>query len=216
MSEKMPIVPHGLPGPLPAGETILWQGAPSSKLLARRVYHLPMIGLYFIALLVWREAIALSGGGTLVDALKAGGAALGLAMVTLGLLLALARLVARSTVYTITSRRLVIHCGIALSVTLNLPYRLIDAAELRDHRDGSGDISLTLRKGERISYLMFWPHVRPWHLNRVRPALRQIENASQVAQCLARALAADAAQPAPTVPQSVRAADSVSAAVAPA
>ena len=44
---------RGLPERLPAGETILWQGAPRWGALARRAFHVRKIALYFAILLAW-------------------------------------------------------------------------------------------------------------------------------------------------------------------
>ena len=46
----------GLPEPLPHGERILWQGAPAWGSIARRVFHLRKVALYFGVLLAWTVA----------------------------------------------------------------------------------------------------------------------------------------------------------------
>jgi hypothetical protein len=45
----------------------------------------------------------------------------------------------------------VIRGGIALSLSLNVPFTLIDRASLRLQRDGTGDIPLDLLAGSRIA-----------------------------------------------------------------
>lgn len=98
-------------------------------------------------------------------------------------------LIARTTVYTITSRRLVIRFGVALPMTINLPFSVIDAAGLRVYRDASGDIPLSLAAGERVSFPVLWPHVRPWRLTRAEPMLRCVPQAEHLSRIVAQALA---------------------------
>jgi hypothetical protein len=54
------------------------------------------------------------------------------------------------------------------------------------------DITLSLGAGERIGYLMIWPHARPWRYSRPEPMLRSLPNPDGVAELLADALAAHA------------------------
>ena len=95
---------------------------------------------------------------------------------------------ARLTVYTITNRRVAMRIGVALTVTLNLPYRWIGSADLLTHADGSGDIALTLTGKSKLSYLVLWPHVRPWRISQPQPALRAVTGIADVAAILAHAM----------------------------
>jgi Bacterial PH domain len=185
---------HGLPEALPAGEQLLWQGSPHWLGLAQDVFHLNKLALYFGLLLVWRGANVLADGGGPLQAALALAFPLPLAVAALGLVLALAWLTARTTVYTVTSRRVVMRIGIVLSLSFNLPLRQIAAAALRSRGKQRGDIALTLAPGERIAYLHLWPHARPWHLKRTQPMLRALPEVQPVAELLARALAAAAGQ----------------------
>jgi hypothetical protein len=103
-----------------------------------------------------------------------------------------ATLIRRTTVYTLTDRRVVMRIGIVLTMTLNLPHRQIDAAALRPGKDGHGDIALQLAPGVRIGYVHLWPHARPWQVRWPQPMLRAVPHASQVAALLAEALQATA------------------------
>ncbi|MDO9707459.1 photosynthetic complex putative assembly protein PuhB [Paracraurococcus lichenis] len=190
----------GLPERLPEGETVLWQGRPDRRAFARRALHLPGLAAYFGVLVLARAvSVVMAGASVEVTAMDSlWFLAPSVAVIALGLLLAWG--VARSTAYTITNRRVVMRFGIALSLTVNLPFALVHSAAARLHADGSGDISLALQKPHRISYLFFWPHVRPWHLLRPQPTLRGIADAATVAQVLARALAGAAALPVQPVP----------------
>ena len=50
---------RGLPGLLPAGETILWQGAPDWRALARTAFRTRLVAGYFGMLAAWALASAL-------------------------------------------------------------------------------------------------------------------------------------------------------------
>jgi Bacterial PH domain len=190
----------GLPEKLPEGEAILWQGRPDQRAFARRALHLPGLATYFAVLVAARVASVLMAGASLpVTALDALWFVVpSLLVIALGLFFAWG--VVRTTAYTITNRRVVMRFGIALSMTVNLPFALIHAAAAKLHADGSGDISLALQKPHRVSYLFFWPHARPWHFGRPQPTLRGIADAAGVAQVLARALAGAAAVPVQAMP----------------
>ncbi len=185
----------GLPETLPAGETILWQGAPERAALARRALHVRTIAIYFAALAVWR-GLSLGLEGATGQEIALGVALLvllGAAAILPLWLFAWAS--ARSTLYTVTTRRVVIRAGVALPTSFNIPFAAIDAAGLRLHGAGVGDIALRLVEGQKIPYIFLWPHARPWRLSRPEPALRCIAKAEHVAQVLSRALAAAASLP---------------------
>ncbi|MEL7000229.1 MAG: photosynthetic complex putative assembly protein PuhB, partial [Pseudomonadota bacterium] len=92
---------------------------------------------------------------------------------------------ARATVYTVTNRRIVMRIGAALTLALNLPYRWIGKADLRLRRQGTGTITFDLLGETRFSYLVCWPHVRPWHVQKTQPAFRCIRDAEHVAGLIA-------------------------------
>ena len=179
----------GLPEPLPRGERLLWQGAPDWRVMAREAMHLRALAVYFGVLLAWRGANVLSNGGAALDAAQAVLWLLPLAALALAMLGALAWLVSRTALYTITDRRVVMRIGVVLTITFNFPHSKIDAANLRLNRDGSGDVGLLLDVADRIAYVHLWPHARPWHLKRTLPMLRALGDARGVAAILAAALA---------------------------
>lgn len=191
---------RGLPEPLPPGERMLWQGAPAWRVLALEALHLRKFALYFALLLAWRAADALQAGAGVPGALWAAAGVLPLALLALALLAGFAWLVGRTTVYTVTDRRIVMRIGVVLSVSFNLPYAAIASASLRLRRDGHGDIALVLAGRDRIAWLHLWPHARAWQLRRPQPLLRALPDARALAQTIADALAASAAQASATVP----------------
>ena len=67
--------------------------------------------------------------------------------------------------------------------------------KMRLKSNGTGTIALQTLGDTRISYLVCWPHVRPWHFNRTQPALRAIPDAAGVAKILAEAAETRLSQP---------------------
>lgn len=120
---------------------------------------------------------------------------LAIGAVTCGIILIIAAVQARTTVYTLTTARVAMRVGSALTVTLNLPYRQIGSASLDLKRNGTGTIALQTLGETRLSYLVCWPHVRPWHVSKTQPALRCIPDAAKVAQLLADAAETRVAEP---------------------
>jgi hypothetical protein len=178
----------GLPEALPEGEVILWQGAPRVPVLARRAFHVRKVAVYFLIVAAVSLYLDLSQGAGI-------GAALGgltwiavAAASAIAVLWVLARSMARATLYTITNRRVVLRFGVAIPMTLNLPYSKVVSAALRDNGDGSGDIPLRMSRSGRVPYWVLWPHARPWHLAPAQPMLRAIPEAARVAGILAAAL----------------------------
>lgn len=180
----------GLPEELPEGEELLWQGAPDWRRAAWTVFPLRLIGAWFLILAAWRLLGGLNGavsfGEGLMSALWLGIPAGS----TFGILALIAWLVGRTTVYSITSRRVVIRAGVALPITTNIPFNVIEKAALKTYADGSGDIPLSLARTQRMGYLALWPHVRPWRLSRPQPMLRAVVDCGRVADLLASALLA--------------------------
>lgn len=172
---------RGLPEHLPEGERILWQGSPDWRRLARDAFKTRWIAGYFAALALL----------ALVDGSRAG-LILTLAVAAIGLVLlhGLAFISARSTVYTITNRRIVLRFGAALTKCVNVPMVAIGGAAVKRNRDGSGDISLALCQPHRLGYAQFWPHARPWKINEPQPMLRSIDRVEAVAGQLETALLA--------------------------
>ena len=181
---------YGLPERLPATEKILWQGSPDARALARSAFHIRKLALYFAALMALQAANVAADGASMADVLlalvwPAGLSALGLLGVW-----TLAWLTARTAVYTVTVRRVVMRIGIVLTLTFNLPLRTIESAAMRQGSGGHGDIVLALKGPDHIAWLHLWPHVRPWHLTRTQPMLRAVPQVADVAALLQRAWAA--------------------------
>ena len=187
----------GLPGRLPPGEDILWQGAPDWRRLAQHAFHIRIVAAYIGGLWLISTVRTIAGGGLDQASWLRMAEYLGMTLAAIGVTAGFAWLIARTTAYTITNRRVVLRYGIALSKTINLPFGMIDAAHLRVR---SSDLAVQLRPAQKVAFLVLWPHARPWRLAHAEPMLRAIPDAARVAQILGRALAASADQ----APQPVR------------
>jgi len=193
----------GLPEALPEGETLLWQGAPRWSGIARRALHLRGMAMYFALLGVLRGTAMAAEGVGLGEAIWGGLVMLAVGAVPIGLLAGFAVLSARTSLYTITNRRIVMRVGVALPMTINLPFSAIEKAGVIRHADGTGDITIALLKPHRVAWLAIWPHTRSFRVARPEPTLRALADADVAAQVLARALAAHAevaVQPIETAP----------------
>jgi hypothetical protein len=176
----------GLPELPPEGEVILLQGRPDWWALTREALNIYWVIGYFLFLFAWRF-IELSDQVTLAQAFSGSTPFLVLGAIVCALLMLTAVTQARATVYTITNRRVAMRIGAALTVTLNLPYTQIANATLDLRKRGTGTIALDLMGDTRLSYLVCWPHVRPWVMRRTQPALRCIPDAENVARLLSEA-----------------------------
>lgn len=180
---------RGFPQRLPDGERLLWQGSPDITAFAVHVFHIRFVAAYFLAVGVWRAAHAASIGspdqiaGILTSSLM--GLVLGG-----GLILLLAWAMARSTVYSITSRRVVLRYGVAIRKYVNLPFEQIASADFQRHGSTKGDVQLVLAASGGLSYLRLWPHARPLRFSRPRPVLRCVKDVAAAARVLAGAIAA--------------------------
>ncbi len=186
---------RGLPEHLPEGEEILWQGRPDTWRLAVESLSLYWVAGYFVLFFGWRALVA-GAEVPFWTAIQIGSPFLVMGFVACFLLWLIALIQARSTVYTITNRRVAMRIGAALTVTLNLPYRWIGGAKLDLRQGGTGTIALSLLGETRLSYANTWPHVRPWHMKKTEPALRCIPDAERVAKILGEAAQARLAEPA--------------------
>jgi hypothetical protein len=169
---------RGLPGLLPEGEHILWQSAPDWKQLVLHALHIRFAAAYFTLIVGW--AMISGDFGTAVGVTL-------LAASVLGICLAFAWGVGRTTLYTLTNKRIVLRIGVALNKCVNLPLSQIESADLKMLGEDHGSIVLSLKGAPRLGYLMLWPHARSLRFMRPQPMLRAIPDAREVAQLLFRA-----------------------------
>lgn len=183
---------RGLPGRLPEGEVILWQGEPSWTLLASQAFRVRAVAAYFGLMLAWRGIGAVRSGTPPLQALQAILLVAPIALVAVGLLALLAWLNAKTTVYTLTNRRIVLRYGVAFPKAINLPLPIIDSAAVNAQGQSSGDLALTLKPPNKIAFLQLWPHARPWRLATPQPTLRALADVQTAAALLVTAMKAQA------------------------
>lgn len=184
----------GLPSELPEDETILWSGTPEKWQLGLRIFPTRAVAVVAVVLAVSSIFSGMSHGAsagqmtlTFVSMLFVGAAIIGFAMVW-------GWLVAINTVYTVTNKRLVIRHGVTLPMAINVPFAKVANAAAKIRDDGTGDVSVAMLDGNRVSIVALWPHNRPWSWQGPTPAMRCIPDASRVAQILHDALVRYATQ----------------------
>ena len=202
-----------LPADIPPGERILWFGRPEPISLWRRAYRADWVGAWFAAMTLW-NLVSVSQSDGLFAGFVSAVRTLGVGAAALALLSLLALLSARTTLYVVTERRVVVKTGVALPMFINVPFKQVASANLRVFADGAGDVTLGLTDKQRIPYLALWPSARPLRLSSPEPALRSIANARDVAEALGRALAQASARAPSAAPAPVAHADAAPAAAA--
>jgi hypothetical protein len=177
----------GLPERLPDDEFIVWQGSPDIGALANSAFHLKKIGFYFAVLIVACAWPALESGAGLMAVVSAVKWIVPLTVIAMASVWLLAWFTARTTVYTVTSKRVVMRLGIVLTVSFNLPFKQIASADVRVLKDGFGDITLALQGSDSIAWVHLWPSVRPWRISKPEPTLRAVPDVQTVSDKLRQA-----------------------------
>lgn len=176
---------RGVDEPLPEGEELLWEGSPNTAMLARHAFKNRWIAAYFVAL---------AGLATVLNSLG-GGIARGLWLLLLGalavgLVTGWAWLVARTTTYALTDRRIVMRLGVAFPSVFNLPLEMVGDAWIRVYPDASGDVAFQVQGSDRIGYAFLWPHVRPWRVKDPQPMFRGLVEVAAVGEQIRSAVKA--------------------------
>ena len=175
----------GLPEPLPADERLLWQGAPKWQQVAIDVFHVRTLAWYFAGMMLLQATYLL--GEPERNLFKPLLLSFVLSSMALAILSLMAWLTASTAMYTLTNKRVVMRIGVVLTLTFNLPLRMLAGASLKTNPDGSGDIALKLAGNDHIAWLNLWPHARPWVLRHPEPSLRCIANVSEVGERIVQA-----------------------------
>lgn len=181
----------GLPGALPDGENIIWQGAPQSRALAIHAFHIRFVAAYFALVGAFRFFTAPS----IENGLSAAALILVAGLVTIAVLYFIAASMARAALFTITNKRVVFRFGAAIRKYVNLPFSEIESVSVRPHRTRSsndtgptGDIALGIAKKTAPPYFHLWPFVRPLKINAPTPLIRAIADADKVGAVLAQTM----------------------------
>lgn len=178
----------GLPAYLPEGEEMVWQGAPDARAFARSVLHERKIMGYFAILAVWKFSTAIYDGGTALQGLIAAAFMILSAALVWLIIRWYARAVARTTLYTITNKRVVMRFGVALPVTFNYPFAQITTADVKPLINDAGTLTLGLKEHTKVSWAILWPHARPWKVAKPEPAMRAVADIDKVAGVLSTQL----------------------------
>ena len=184
----------GLDKELRPGEEILWQGRPATWPLAKESFALKWVFGYFVLLAAW-STVSHWDSTALVPSITHGVPYLLLGLVAVGVLTLISWAQARATIYTVTTDRVVMRMGAALVLTLNLPFTRITGASVDLRKGGTGTIAFETVKDAKLSYMMQWPHVRPWKMAHTQPALRCIPDAKTVADLIAETAESRLARP---------------------
>jgi Bacterial PH domain len=177
----------GLPAELPKGERLLWQGKPNWRGIALRVFHVRGVMIWFMLLSLWRAVTTVYDGMPIAAAIPPIMIYLALGLIVVGFFVLFSIWIERTTIYSITSRRLIMRFGVALPMTVNLPFSAIEKAALRPDARGGGDIAISTREGQRAQWAILWPHVRPWRFRSPEPMLRALPDAEKVSRIFANA-----------------------------
>jgi hypothetical protein len=164
---------------------MVWQGRPTVAAMARRVFFIPHLALYFGLLIAGHTVYRLMEGVSAAQVMGTFVWQAGLAATVLVLLAWLARSYAASVMYTLTSERLVIRSGVALPMMVNIPIEQITAADMRVYRDGTGDIVLTPIADRKLHWVLLWPNVSAWYSRPIRPLLRGLAEPHRAADAFA-------------------------------
>ncbi|MEL6196750.1 MAG: photosynthetic complex putative assembly protein PuhB [Pseudomonadota bacterium] len=185
---------RGLPAHLPQGEEMLWQGRPVFVPLAWRAGFIRLLTIWFAIVAAWfiaRGALGITAWPTTAGALFAWTVN---AAIAAGILSLIALGIQRTTVYTITTRRVVMRFGMVLDLTVNIPYSKIDNMDLRMTGSGTGDIAIRLIGNDDLSYFHLWPHARPWLFSAPEAMMRAVPEAEKVGRLLGDAVRAEQAR----------------------
>lgn len=178
----------GVPHPLPPGEQLLWEGAPDTRAVATHVFHWRLLAAYFAVMLgYWLVSTDRTPGSA--EYLAGLAMLVGLSILVVAIAFALARLVAKTSWYAITSKRVVLRLGMVFPMSINIPFTLLETAGVGQFRDKTGQVLLTLTDDHRIAYIALWPHCRVFQFTKPQPVLRGLLNATEVGGILAKAVA---------------------------
>jgi Bacterial PH domain len=183
--------PDGEVSRLPAGEKVLWMGAPDQRSLARYFLRERWC-LAFVAFsfsLGAAEALQ-HADGTVPRLIGVATLSTIMAIVAIVSIRLMAWQIAKSSKYVITNKRVYFNIGIVMRADANIPYSSLDGVDLRRRSDGSADLMLKLTGEQEIPWLLLFPHMT-WHGGpRGRPTFRSLRAPQAAADAVVSALRA--------------------------
>ena len=108
-----------------------------------------------------------------------------------GVIVGLSVLYGKTTIYSLTNRRLILRTGAAVPIHVNFPLEQIASADLKVFSDGTGDIALKLDSSDKLYWLLLWPNIRSWWVRPLQPLLRGLRDFELAASALASAASAE-------------------------
>ncbi len=207
------IGPDGEVSRLPAGERVLWSGAPDQRSLAR--YFLRE--RWFLAFVLFSFSLGAAEAlqhteGTWPRVVGVATLSAIMAVIAVVSIRVLAWQMARSSKYVITDRRVYFNIGIVMRADANIPYSSIEGVDVRRRSDGSADLIVSLSDEQEIPWLLLFPHMTWRGGKRGKPTFRAVRDPQVAADALVGALreyaqsagSEQAGASAATVPSSVR------------
>ena len=188
----------GLDKPLPAGEKILWQARPSARHMGAVVFRFRLVAIYLAALVGITVAFFTEGGWPLGPAIAMGLLAIPAGLIGMGALALIGVLMARTSCYTLTNRRIILHIGVSFDRTISIPLSAVTNARIRPRgRKGMGDLAFEVKDVGGLNYMNLWPHARALHFMPPQPALRALPDVKEACDAIGDALVAFNTAPRP-------------------
>jgi membrane protein YdbS with pleckstrin-like domain len=184
--------PDGEISRLPAGERVLWTGAPDQRALARWLLRERWVMLFVLLSFSLGAADALQHtDGAIRRLIGVATLSAVLAVIAIVSVRVMAWQLERSSQYVITDRRVYFNIGIVMRADANIPYSSVEDIDLRQRPDGSGDLMITLTGAQEIPWLLLFPHMT-WRggNQRGRPTFRALREPEAAADALVGALRA--------------------------
>ena len=183
--------PDGEISTLPAGERVLWTGAPDQRALARWFLRERWVMLFVLVSFGIGAADALQhADGSIPRLIGVATLSAVLAIVAMVSVRVMAWQLARSSQYVITDKRVYFNIGIVMRADANIPYSSVENIDLRRRSDGSADLMIALTDEQEIPWLLLFPHMT-WRGNRRgRPTFRGLREPQLAADAVVGALRA--------------------------
>jgi hypothetical protein len=184
--------PDGEVSRLPAGERVLWSGAPDQRSLAR--YFLRerwVLGFVAVSCAIGVGDALQHGGDTMVPRLV-GVTTLSAILVAIAVVSIrfFAWRIATSSKYVVTDKRVFFNIGMVLRADANIPFSSVDGVDLLRRSDGSADLMVSLSDAQEIPWLLLFPHMTWRGSRRGRPTFRALKDPQVAADAVVGALRA--------------------------
>ncbi len=176
---------------LPADEMLIWQGRPEARAIATRAMYLWYVVAYLLGLALLRTGYLVISDAPLSEWSALLAWQLLASLFIVGIILVLAAVYGKSTIYTLTNRRLILRTGAAVPIHVNFPLEQVASADLKVFSDGTGDIALKLDSSDKLYWLLLWPNIRSWWVRPLQPLLRGLRDFEMAANALASAASAE-------------------------